>query len=439
MWMRPLARRAAQDDQQQSLAALVNQAADFHRDNPDPGTHLSGWDERTALRRLEAENCLYSLTHATQLLQSMASDAAVILGKRYYGPPNAQVHNHGLMANLQLVRAGELLDIPEWKDTAINRMTTEAPQAFSRAGLSYEQSSDYQGVNASLWGQAAKVLEASPGAAAASQLLEAVARAWEAYSWETEPDGTIVQIGDSNETPGRAGTLTTPRVLRDDQTGHVIGRWSWTDPLTSYYTIRYGPPRRAHGHEDRAGGVTWTTKGTRVLVGPGKFTYDKTSPWYVWTIGPAGHNVAIPDKGTVLPGQTAKLTASKIQAPAHAWTVTDNIYNTPHTRSVNINRDARRIQVSDSFPKAALWRQHWHLAPGWMLKSGKVNGTTMTFSHPSGRKLTMTTAGRVSGIIEGQTHPIGGWHFPTFGSQVPALDIVVRSYRRSSTTTFTVS
>src|SRR3954447_12985232 len=250
MWMRSLARRSAEDDQQQSLAALVDQAVEFHTDNPDPGTSAYGWDEGTAMRRLEALNCLYSLTDAARLIPAMTADAAVILGKRYYGPPLYPVHNHGLMSNLQLVRAGGLLNKPAWTAAAVKRMTLEAPLAFSRSGISYEQSSSYQAVNASLWGQAAQVLSGSPGTAAvAAQLTREVSAAWTAYSWMTEPDGTIVQIGDSDETARRAGGLSTPGVLRDDQTGTAVGRWSWTDPLTTYYTIRYGPPRRAHGHE----------------------------------------------------------------------------------------------------------------------------------------------------------------------------------------------
>jgi hypothetical protein len=84
------------------------------------------------------------------------------------------------------------------------------------------------------------------------------------------------------------------RVLKDDQTGWIIGRWSWTDPATSYYTIRYGPPRYGHGHHDRAGGVTWTTKGVRVLVGPGAFTYEAASSYAQYQKNPQGQNVPIP-------------------------------------------------------------------------------------------------------------------------------------------------
>lgn len=440
MWMKPLARRAAQDGQQESLAALIAQTVQFHQANPDLGTNLSGWDEGTSLRRLESENCLYSLTKSADLVPGMAADAAVLFSGRYYGPPNYAVHNHGLMANLQLVKAGDLLGRADWKAGAIKRMTAEAPLAFSRAGLSYEQSSAYQGVNASLWGRAADVLASSPGTGTAvATLRKAVAAAWDAYAWETEPDGRIVQIGDSDEVVGRAGSTSFPRTLRDDQTGTVIGRWSWTDPKTTYYTIRYGPSRRAHGHEDRAGGVTWTTLGARVLVGPGKFTYDKSSPWYVWQVGAASHNVAIPNGGVVRSGKTGRVTASRVQAPAHSWTLVDDIYNTPHTRNVNVNRDLHRMVVTDVFPKSTMWRQHWHLDPGWTLVSGKTNGTTVTFKHTSGRQLTVTTTGRVSGIVKGTTNPINGWHFPAFGTRTQAVDLIIRSYGRGATaTTFTV-
>ena len=60
LWMKSLARRAAMDDQQQSLSALVDQVAAFHNQNPDPTTATWGWDEGTALRRLETESCLYA-------------------------------------------------------------------------------------------------------------------------------------------------------------------------------------------------------------------------------------------------------------------------------------------------------------------------------------------------------------------------------------------
>ena len=128
-----------------------------------------------------------------------------------------------------------------------------------------------------------------------------------------------------------------------------------------------------------------------------------------------------------------------VQGPAHAWTIRDKVYGIDHTRNVNINRDVPRIQVTDNFPSAALWRQHWHLDPAWQLTSGGPNSTMLTFRHPSGRTLTMTTTGRVSTVVVGITRPPTGWHFPVFGSRHWAYEIIVRSYGRANTTSFVVS
>ncbi|GAA3344498.1 hypothetical protein GCM10020358_48030 [Amorphoplanes nipponensis] len=439
MWMRPLARRAAMDGQLQSLAALVDQAVMFHRQNPDPGNNNYGWDEGTALRRLETENCLFALTASEQLRSGMTADANVLLGKRYYGPPYASVHNHGLMANLQLVRAGEQLVVPTWKTTATARILREAPLAFSTQGISYEQSSMYHGVNTRLWASAVAMLRTIPGEEAAAETVDkTVLRARTAIEWMTEPDGKLVQIGDSDEGSGTPGTSTTARVLRDDQTGWTIGRWSWTDPNALYYTLRSGPARWAHGQHDRAGGVTFSAGGVRVLVNPGRYSYTKTDNYNAYQMSPNSHNVALP-AGPKVTNAGGKVTAATVQAAAHNWTVQDTMFGIAHTRGVNVNRDTKTMKVSDSFPKADLWRQYFHLAPGWTLESGAGGGTKMVFKHPSGRRLTITTTGRVSGAVQGITRPPQGWHFPAMGSRVWAYEIVIRSYGRSSITSFQLS
>ena len=428
-WMMPLAKRAALEGRQDVLDLLVAQTVAFHRQNPDPDSNEFGWDEGTALRRLEAENCLYALTHDRALEPGMIADSKVNLDWRYYGPPRNPVHNHGLLANLQLVRAANLLNRPAWRDTAIDRMVSEAPQAFSDQGVSYEQSSSYQRVNTNLWEQGAVILEESPGSEDAAAAIRAqVEKARTAYAWMTEPDGRIVQIGDADEEPGRITDLGSDhQVLRDDQTGWVIGRWSWTDPDTTYYTVRYGPPRRAHGHHDSSGGVTWSTKGVRVLVGPGRFSYDRDNALHAHQISPQSHNVARPD------GRYVRTTSSSVvRNAAHTWTVRDKAFGIPHTRTVEVEHDAPSVRVKDSFSGSDLWRQWWHLDPQWTLASGEAGSTRLVFTHPAGRRLTVTTTGRVSSIVK-------GWHFPAFGQRRSAPEIVIHSQGGALETTFVVS
>jgi hypothetical protein len=438
MWMKPLARRAAMDLQKKSLNALVSQVVAFHRQNPDPGNSKYGWDEGTTLRRLETENCLFALTRSQRLRSGMVADARVLRGPRYYGPPYAPVHNHGLMANMQLVRAGDLLGVPAWATAATKRIVSEAPKAFSARGMSYEQSSMYHGVNTRLWENAVTLLRETPGwAKAAATIDKTVAKARAAGRWLTEPDGKLVQIGDSDENPGPASTLVTPRVFRDDQAGWGIGRWSWTDPRAVYYTVRYGPGRWAHGQHDRAGGVTFSAAGIRVLVGPGRYSYG-TDTYHAYQLSPNSHNVALPDRGKVT-SAGAKDTASLFQSTVHNWTVQDKMFGIAHTRGINVNRNKKMLKINDSFPSKNLWRQYFHLAPGWKLVSGGANSTKMVFAHPSGPRLTITTTGRVSGAVQGLTRPPRGWHFPKMGSRVKSYEIVIRSYGRSSLTTFQVS
>jgi hypothetical protein len=409
----------------------------FHQQNLDPKSTLYGWDEATAQRRLESENCLYALSRSATLIPGMTADATVLLGDRYYGPPRFHVHNHGLMANIRLVRAAALLGRPAWKAVAIKRMTADAPQAFSKLGTSFEQSSMYQQVNAGLWQQAANALASTPGSeATAAAINKRVTAALRVYGWMTEPDGNIVQVGDAIEGAGKPVNLgAANRVLKDDQTGWIIGRWSWTDPATSYYTIRYGPPRYGHGHHDRAGGVTWTTMGVRVLVGPGGFSYEATSGYAQYQKNPQGQNVAVPAGAEA--GTGASTASAVIQAADHRYAVQDTVYGVPHVRDVVVYRDAPHIVVSDSFRSVATWQQYWHLDPQWTLVSSA--GTRLTFSHPSGRRLTVTTTGRLSSVNQGVTRPPAGWHFPSWGVRVGANEVVIRNNGKACTTTFSVT
>ncbi|WP_433717995.1 heparinase II/III domain-containing protein [Actinoplanes sp. CA-051413] len=433
LWMKPLARRAGLDGNKRALRALVAQTVAFHRQNPDPGSDADGWDEGTALRRLETENCLYAISRSPSLIPGMEADAGVLLGDRYYGPPYRRVHNHGLFANLRLIQAAALLDRPDWRATATRRMISEVPYAFSAEGVTNEQSSMYQGINANLWRQAERRLTGP----AADLVRSAGDDAYRAFGWMTEPDGNIVQIGDSYEGGGRPISVPGIRTLRDDKAGWIIGRWSWTDPMTSYYTVRYGPARSAHGHHDQAGGVTWTTRGVRVLVGPGIYTYDTDNALNRYGIGPEGHNVAIPDGGT--PGVKAAKVTEAGQNATTAWCkVKDRIYGMSHTRDIRVLDDLARFEVADSFPTGSSWRQVWHLDSLWTIVS--ATDKKAVFSHPSGRRLTVSTTGRIAAILRGdESDSPHGWHFPAPSVKVPAAEIVIRNVGGNSSTTFKVS
>jgi hypothetical protein len=437
MWLHPLAQRAAQDGQQASLAALVDQMAQFHRLDPDPGTSRRGWDEGASMRRLTAENCLYQLTHSRRLISGMTADAKVLLGPRYYGPPYHQVHNHGVMANLALLHAAELLGNRQWRLKATARLRSESTLAFSRKGVSFEQSSSYQALNIRLWARAAEDLEnAAPADPAVRTLRQVLAKAGRVLAWYTEPDRNLVMIGESDEGPGTTRSKAQDRVFRDDQAGLGVGRWSWSDPRTTYYTVRYGPTMRAHGQQDR-GGVTWSALGTRILVGPGRYTYDRPSKYYPYGKGPASHNVAFPTRGRLVNSRTVSVRKMSYTSTRQAWQFADSLYGTAHARALLVDAKAHRLTATDAFGRGTSFVQKWHLDPAWRLASLSNHGRTAVFTRSGGRRLVLTTTGSIS-VRRGSTRPVAGWYFPSIGHRTANTEVTV-SARGSATTTFTIS
>ncbi len=437
MWLPSLAQRAANDGQKKALAVLVDQMVQFHRLNPDPRSNARGWDEGAAMRRLLAEICLYNLTGSKRLFSGMKADANVQLGSRYYGPPYQPVHNHGLMANLALLRAGTLMDNETWRTVAARRMRSESVLAFSNQGTSYEQSSQYQRVNVSLWNQAARALrQLKPGDPAAATISQVTAKGSRIFAWLTEPDRKIVLIGDSDEMTGETRSAWTARVLRDNQAGLGVGRWSWSDPRTTYYTVRYGPKIQAHGQQDR-GGVTWSALGARVLVGPGRYTYDRSSSYYGYAKGVASHNVAYPTKGRLVNSRTVTVTRLSATSTRHGWQMKDSLFGPAHARSVLVDHPARRLTVTDVFSGTTTFMQKWHLDASWQLSAVTNRGRTARFSRPDGRRLVVTTGGAIS-LKKGSTRPVAGWYFPSRNRRIQNYEITV-SARGTTTTTFTIS
>ncbi|MGZ4612057.1 MAG: heparinase II/III domain-containing protein [Kineosporiaceae bacterium] len=418
-WLTPLAQRAADDRQRSALAAIVGQVATFHRQNPDPGTNASGWDEGTAMRRLQAENCLYRLTHDRRLRAAMAADVNVQFSNRYYGPPRFPVHNHGELANLMVLDAAHLLGRIHWRDEVLARVRSEAPQAWTRSGTTWEQSSSYHALNIQLWRRVADAVGVVRPKDPVIRLIRwLTGRADRVLAWMTEPDGKLALIGDSDEHEGATRSTWTSHVLRDDEAGLIVGRWSWRDPTTSYYTIRYGPPRWGHGQQDRTG-VTWSARGLRILVNPGRYTYD-SSLYEAYAADQVSHNVAAPT-GSLNSRASAAVTAATITANAHNWTLVDDLYGVRHARGVTVRDDRPVLAVADRFSGGLSFQQTWHLDPSWTLASRSRDGRRMTF-RSGGHRLTVITTGVFSAVLCGATKPIRGWHFPSPGRRLAAAE-----------------
>lgn len=445
LWVPALAQRAYQDGQTASLQTLVDQVLAFHRQNPDPGTRTAtstananawGWDEGTAFRRLSVENCLYAATKDARLPAAMAAEVDVEFGPRYAGPPRFAVQNHGVWADLTIVRSADLLGRRDWASRSINRLLANAPKPWTPTGTTNEQSSSYHLFNVSLWRQVVDMMTAHAVAEkSVATVRNLVNKADRVSPWLTEPDGRIVVLGDSDASVGFTRSRWTARTFRDDRAGLIVGKWSWTDPTAMYYTIRYGPPRIAHGQEERAG-ITWSPKGLRVLVGPGKAPFDPAGNYRAWGRSPLAHNVSTADRRTLDTKAWVTLKASTIRGPSHAWSTQDRLFSLGHVRTYAILRDTRTLNVKDTYDGRAAFRQYWHLAPSWTLRYSSRDGKRLRFAT-TGATLNVTTTG-VAHVFRGVTRPVAGWNFPDGNSRVAANEIQVQA-AGTATTTFVLT
>nr|BFE82809.1 hypothetical protein GCM10020093_054100 [Planobispora longispora] len=115
--------------------------------------------------------------------------------------------------------------------------------------------------------------------------LAARRRSLETYvSHAVQPDGRLVPIGDSPAGMRPAGFAHEEATVGVFDGGYVFGRTAWDDPGAAHYSIRFGPGRRLHGHEDHLG-VTYHAQGRDILVEAGFHSYERT-PYRKWTSSP---------------------------------------------------------------------------------------------------------------------------------------------------------
>lgn len=442
-WAMPYLQKAVDTGQTASAETIIAQVQRFYREYPDTGSaRTPGWDEGNSLRRLEALTCFYEITKDKRFVPPMEAEATVLFSNRYYGPPNHPVHNHGLMANERLVKAGLLIGRKDWVERAAKRAVDEAHLAFTDKGTTTEQSSEYQRVNAQMWANTATTLATVlPGHdenPTVRNIRTTVAQATNVSEWLTEPDGKLVQIGDSKEIAGNpAPARTDAGVFRDDVAGLAVGRWSWKDPATTYYSLRYGPARFAHGHLDK-GALTWSTAGSRVLVGSGYYGYDWNDPFAFWARQAPSANLAVPVATPTPNGNRLSAVAHTARAGRHNWTLRGNIYPRTYTRTVDVNDPGRTLTVTDAFSGRGAADQYWHLDPSWQVVSAPRNSKVARFRNDKGQTLTLTSSAPLAQVIKGGTRPVAGWHFPSNNERVEAWQIRVRWNSGTIRTTLTV-
>jgi len=440
IWVGRIAQGALERNDAAAIDALVRTAAGSVASNPDPGRAVDGWDEGTNLRRQESLNCLYRASNGDpRLIPAITATAKANLDmSRYYGPPNYPPHNHGLMANLALLDAADLLHNATWKSVAVNRMVNDSRGAFTAGGVSVEQSGYYHVFNVTVWTDAADLLASYPDrsiSAAAPAIRADVARARAATAFMTDPLGHLVAWGDGSQKT--IGVDPQPALLfRDDAAGLVTGRWSWTDSRTSYYLFRYGRGCYGYGHcHDDRGELVWTTLGLPVLIDPGIFTYDAGS-FNAFQQTPIGHNVQMVDRRSPNQAMPVVLRTTKTTGLVHCYTTTDIVYGVSHTRTWRIDQGVHSVLTTDTVAAPATTTMHFDA--GWAYASRSADGKTLTLTHPSGHVATVRSSTAMR-IYQRSATPVLGWQFPHYSQRIADVQVLMDAPAGTSTMSVTVS
>ena len=107
----------------------------------------------------------------------------------------------------------------------------------------------------------------------------ALATRWESLprhiSAATQPNGYMVPIGDGPADVQPTAFEHAKSTVQVFNAGYVFGRTAWNDPKSAYYSIRFGPALKFHGHEDHMG-VTYYAQGRSILTEAGFVSYENT-------------------------------------------------------------------------------------------------------------------------------------------------------------------
>ncbi|MFB4285366.1 heparinase II/III family protein [Nonomuraea sp. MTCD27] len=356
-WLGRLVAEYERTGAQAYLDRAATVADHWLRSNPRGARGISpwAWAEHAVALRAPVLVCLSEHVRTGRLWDGLAEHGEILADASLY----REGHNHGLDQDIALLVVGCRLGRARWRDLAVRRMTASAELAIDAQGVLHEQAPRYGLYVHRRLGVALRAIRES--GAELPERLVARRRALEAYvSHATRPDGRLVPIGDSPADTRADGFPMSGPPVRVFDGGYVFGRTAWNDPAATHYSIRFGPGRRLHGHEDHLG-ITYFAHGRPILVEAGFHSYERTG--YVdWTRSPEAHNVPIPTTAPFHPGTPTDLLASSITPSHQSFTLADDAYAVRRTRHILITHNPPMLAVADSVPSGAL-RSLWHFDP----------------------------------------------------------------------------
>ncbi|MFG1945376.1 heparinase II/III family protein [Nonomuraea sp. NPDC048826] len=349
------------------------------------------WAEHAVALRAPVLVCLSEHVRERHLWDSLAEHGELLADPALYRPG----HNHGLDQDIALLVVGCRLGRASWRNLAVRRMVSSAELAIDDQGVLHEQAPRYGLYVHRRLGVALRAIAAT--GAEAPERLVARRAALETYiAHATQPDGRLVPIGDGPADTRADGFPQVGPVVRVFDGGYVFGRTAWGDPDSAYYSIRFGPGRRLHGHEDHMG-VTYTAQGRRILVEAGFHSYERTD-YAAWTRTPQAHNVPVVTGGRFREGTATRLVGA--DPDRQVFELADDAYGVTRTRQVRVEHGPDRMVVRDRAAEGTL-RSLWHFDPALRLVSQRDG--VVVLEDGDGWRVTLTQhpyAGQSVGTVK---------------------------------------
>ncbi|HEX4817650.1 MAG TPA: heparinase II/III family protein [Nonomuraea sp.] len=386
------------------------------------GTRPYVWKDHPVSLRTQPLLCLSMHVKDAWLKDSLAAHAKLLSDPRLY----KKGHNHGIDQDIALMGIGCRYGRKDWADLAVKRLTGTVKLDVDSQGALMEQAPRYAVYVYGRLQVAMTNLKACDRKvpAAIADRAEAL-KDFIAHS--TMPNGYMVPIGDgSAETEPKMDAGTPKQEVKTYRAGYVFGRTAWGKPESAYYSIRYGPGMKYHGHEDHLG-VTYYAQGHDILVDAGFHSYEKSSYRY-WTLSPEAHNVPVVVGERFRPRTSSSLTRTSYGSDRQSFRLTDKAYGVSRTRSVLVNHGEDLMAVLDTASGGKKVRNLWRFAPSLkvvsrgggkvVVKDGKFAVTLLQFSGPPS-----SGCDRVGGQKVERGGKLG-WASPTYLSKQPANVVV---------------
>jgi hypothetical protein len=364
----------------------------------------------------------------------------------YYAAHWQGAYNHGISQDLELLAAGCAYPATEWggkpltwRKTALAQMIASfEPNQYGPAldadGVSNEQATGYANLDLGLWTEAEASLHAC-GMALPAWITERIAKMPLFLALATQPDGRLVQIGDTYQITARhpSGTplefatsrgakgTAPPERIGVYSAGYVFGRSAWGTAATfgdqSFYSLRFGPGTQIHGHADHMG-LTYYARGRNLIVNAGHDGYDQT-PYRTYLLSPEANSVLVMPGVSFNRFAATQLVSSDISTTSQFYEFYDTAFDGhPRWRSVYIDQDPDLILIFDRASGAASYQQLWHLDPS--LTVGSVTATSAVATAPGTELVLRQIPLPGQKIPAGSTAVVSAWVSRAQNQRTPA-------------------